>query len=1114
MFSFVSRLGFTCLLVITASMPFPTHGSEAVHLASAPALSPDGQTLAISWRGDIWTVSSNGGSLKRITSHSGRDYYPEYSPDGKTLAFCSDRSGSMQIYTVPSSGGAPHQRTSHTEGYTLESWYPDGSAFLVTARRDHFWKHSERTFRVANTDHPRDEPLFNAHAEQPALSPDATKIAFIREGTPWWRKGYRGAQAGQLWVYDSSKESYHCVIKEDSECRSPLWDPDGKTIYYLSSRTGSFNLWSHCLNTGKRTQLTSFTDDSIVSPCISRDGSAIVFRHLFDLYRLATKRKATPQKITLTYEGDALHEPVSRSLLRQATQVAFTRDGLEIAFIAGGDVWVMDTVLKEPRQVTRTAEYETEVIFAGDDRSLYFTSSSGGQPDIWRARPKDQKLAWWQNTEFPLTRITNDEENEYSLALNPRKPLLSFLKGRGDLWVVAPDGTNPKRIIESWNSPHYDWSPDGNWLTFAIDDANFNRDVYVYELGSKTPPFNISRHPDDDYSPVWSPNGKTIAFLGRRQGTEVDIHYVQLQKKDSEESSRDRKIEAATKKINAARKKSPTRSAPKAATPPTTPKPSPPEAGVKAGAEKPDKSPADGKAKSPVTPKPSPKPALRIDFDGIHDRIRAVKIPNSSESTLVWSPDSKFLAFKGTIAGKTGTYTVSPPLDVTPKLFSTVTGSNPRWIRSGSQILWLANSVPSATAPGGKNTSYSFNCFHTVNVGERYRAAFDLCWRSMRDYFYDGKLNNRDWSVVRKKYSDVAATSTSPIDLTRVVSMMLGELNGSHLGFRPSSTSASTAQWRPVTAHLGARFDSQYEGEGLRIAGVIFGSPASKEKSRLAVGDVITRIDSQVLGKHPSVSAVLTGQPLRDIQLAVRNKEGKDRVVTIRPISYSSARSLLYEQWVRRNRKAVDDASKKSLAYLHIQGMNMTSFYRFEQELYEIAGDRDGIVIDVRENGGGFTTDHLLTVLTQPVHAVTVPRGGTAGYPQDRRIYATWNKPIIVLCNQNSFSNAEIFSHAIKGLKRGTLVGVPTSGSVISTGSRRIMDLGTLRMPFRGWYVSSTGDDMELNGAVPDHVLWPAPGDIPSGVDIQLDKAIELLAAEVAIGKAKPAVPLKKASER
>ncbi len=192
----------------------------------------------------------------------------------------------------------------------------------------------------------------------------------------------------------------------------------------------------------------------------------------------------------------------------------------------------------------------------------------------------------------------------------------------------------------------------------------------------------------------------------------------------------------------------------------------------------------------------------------------------------------------------------------------------------------------------------------------------------------------------------------------------------------------------------------------------------------------------------------------------------------------------------------------------------MPSFYRFEQELYEVTGGKDGIVIDVRENGGGFTTDHLLTVLTQPVHAITVPRGGTRGYPQSRRIYATWEKPIVVLCNQNSFSNAEIFSHAIKTLRRGKLVGVPTSGSVISTGSQSIMDVGSLRIPFRGWYVHGTGEDMEHNGAVPDHIVWPWPGQLPAGTDVQLEKAIDLLKRDVARRAAQPQATIRKASER
>ena len=262
------------------------------------------------------------------------------------------------------------------------------------------------------------------------------------------------------------------------------------------------------------------------------------------------------------------------------------------------------------------------------------------------------------------------------------------------------------------------------------------------------------------------------------------------------------------------------------------------------------------------------------------------------------------------------------------------------------------------------------------------------------------------------------------------------------------------------------------------------------------------------------LTTVLNGPLDRDVRLRIKSAKGEERDVVLRPISFSAARSLLYESWMETNRRMVEKASGGKLAYLHIRAMNMSSFYRFERELYAVAAGKDGLVIDVRENGGGSTTDHLLTVLTQPSHAITRPRGGGPGYPQDRRVYATWNKPIVVLCNQNSFSNAEIFSHAIKTLKRGQLVGVTTSGSVISTGARRIMDLGFLRMPFRGWFVLGSGEDMELHGAVPHHVVWPQPGEIPSGKDRQLDKAIQVLKADVQTWRKRPHPKLKKASER
>ncbi len=202
------------------------------------------------------------------------------------------------------------------------------------------------------------------------------------------------------------------------------------------------------------------------------------------------------------------------------------------------------------------------------------------------------------------------------------------------------------------------------------------------------------------------------------------------------------------------------------------------------------------------------------------------------------------------------------------------------------------------------------------------------------------------------------------------------------------------------------------------------------------------------------------------------------------------------------------------LGYLHISAMNEWSFYKFEEDLFAAGAGRDGLIIDVRENGGGSTADHLLTTLTQPRHAVAVPRGGKPGYPQDRMIYATWHKPVAVLCNQNSYSNVEIFSHAIKMVGRGQLIGVRTAGGVISTGFTSIMEVAGLRLPFRGWYLPEDGQDMELNGAVPHHVLWPKPGELPAGKDTQLEKAVEVLQAEVVQWLARPQPKLIKATER
>ncbi|MDF1667092.1 MAG: S41 family peptidase, partial [Planctomycetota bacterium] len=508
------------------------------------------------------------------------------------------------------------------------------------------------------------------------------------------------------------------------------------------------------------------------------------------------------------------------------------------------------------------------------------------------------------------------------------------------------------------------------------------------------------------------------------------------------------------------------------------------------------------------------KVIVKIDFEDIHERIRRIAIPNSREGGLIWSPDSKTLAFTATVSGKRGLYKVSLPDDTRPKLLSSVLGSRAKWQKNNT-ISWLVNGVPSTLDGRTKaSKSYPFRVPQRVDLVGRNRAAFDLCWRAMRDNFYDESLNNRNWSAIRRKYRDMAANAPDLNALKVVVSLMLGELNGSHLGFSVFGASKSSEQkWRESTAHFGTRFDFSHTGPGLKVRDVIPGSPASLVRSRVEAGELLLSANGQYLDSELDLSLALNGRLDRDMTLVIRGKKGERKVV-IRPISYRSARSLLYKKWVKDNREAVRALSKDRLGYVHIRGMNWSSFLRFEEELYSAGAGKDGLVIDVRENGGGFTTDHLLTMLTQPDHAITVPRGGGQGYPHGRRVYATWKKPIIVLCNQNSFSNAEIFSHAIKTLGRGRVVGVPTAGGVISTGGRRIMDFGFLRMPFRGWYLLNSGEDMELHGAIPHKTIWPSPGDWPAKRDSQLKVAVKMLAEDVETWKKRRRPKLRKAADR
>ena len=1088
-----------------------------IRMASDFALSPDGQVLVFRWANELWsTAIDQTGEIKRLTNHPAIDSQPRFSPNGKQIAFISNRSGSNQIYVMPAEGGMPQQKTFHSEGYSLADWFPDGNSVLATATRDHFWRGSARMMQIDLTKRSAEKVLLDDAAANPKLSNDGKKILFTREGERWWRKGYRGERSAQIWMLDLQSGATDELLHEQVECLWPLWMPGGKGFYFAKGTDHGLDLWRYRFASedqpARQRKVWGFQDDSIAEPTISRNGTTIVFRHLFDTYVLRPGKDDQPTKLDLKVAADTdLPEDLQRAVVNRADQVAFTDDGLEIAFTLNGDLWLMDTELKEPIQVTRTEGYEESPIFSNDGKSLWFTRKENGQVDLWKVEPKDPTKYWWQQKEFVETRMTESAGSKGNLRFTPNGKHLLFTEGRGNLVAMSLDTKEITRLVESFSEPSFSISPDSRWIAYDSQDNDFNSEIWIMPLDKHAPPVNVSRHPDNDQSPVFSPDGKVLAFTGRRSKEESDIYYVYLQEEYDDESSRDRTIEKA---IETMKKKRPK---PAAAEPKT-------ETGSQDTKNTENKNPEN----KPAEPKPAdakaseekPKPEkasdaepklVRIDFDKIHQRLRRINLQDTRETNLIFSPDGKKLAFSASVEGKSGWYSVEFPDKLTPKLMSSTVLSDARWTKSSGSIMGLSKGTPTKLENGEKETSFGFSVTHDRSRSGRFREGFNAAWLAMNEIWYDPAMGNRNWEQVRRKYVDAASRAFDERGLGEVIELMLGELNGSHLGFTPSMGSASEPETprkrEHPTAHLGARFDPAYLGPGLKVRDVLPESPSDKVKSRLKAGDIILSIDGTRVDPSMDLTQVLNGPLDRDIQLVVqRAKEdaSEELNLTLRPIPYGRVRPLLYEQWLETNRQMVEKLSNGKLGYLHIQAMDESSFLEFEQQLYNVGYGKEGLVIDVRDNGGGSTTDHLLTSLTQPKHAITVPRGGGTGYPHDRMIYATWSKPIVVLCNQNSYSNAEIFSHAIKVLGRGKLVGVQTAGGVVSTGAARINDIGVLRAPFRGWFSIRDGKDMELHGAEPDFIVWPAPGELPAGIDKQLEKGVEVLLEEV---KQVPALP-------
>ncbi|HKJ07127.1 MAG TPA: S41 family peptidase, partial [Flavobacteriaceae bacterium] len=915
------------------------------------------------------------------------------------------------------------------------------------------------------------------------LSPNGKLIAFTRGSCRVEREAYQGPANRDIWLYNITNDKFTQLTDFNGQDLAPQWG-DNNTLYFQSARSGKYNIHKLKIdNTGNKTgaveKISNLKEFGLFSYHLSKNGKDIVMTAGDNVWLLnAETKKTTP--INIDINSDYRFDPEVRKTYRnRASEIAVSPNGKLSAFVVRGEIFVTENDKEKSRaiNVSNSPYRDLDVMWLNNE-TLLFTSDRDGEYNLYTVTSSDNdNKNIFTSLKHKVSKVTSSKEAITNPTLSPNKEKISYNKSEDKLAIASISKTgkisNEKVLIKDWSAPsNVAWSPDSNWITYNQSDLYFNNEIYILKADGSTKPVNISMHPKGDFGAIWSKDGSKIVFSSNRNNSDYDVWFVWLKKEDWEKTKQD--WDEATDE----------------------PKPK----------KEDEKNKKDKKGKDDEKKKDEVKPIV-IDFEDIHERQQQVTSFTGGEFLAGVSKDGETIYYT-TGNGSRG------DAETTSDLFSI------KWNGEDKKALTKGNTRPRSISltpkndyvyyiksgrlnrikvAGSKNESLPFAAKMVVDYNAESNQIFEEAWKVIRDRFYDATHHGQNWDALKKQYKPLALKASTRRDFNTVFNKMLGQVNASHMGLYSGENRAEVQRER--TGILGVEFKATSSNK-LQVDYVMPNSAADREASKLMVGDVVTSINGEKVNTSENVYQYLIDTGNEKILVGIE-RNGKPMEVIIRP--KTSKRIDGYKAWVKERKRLTEKYSNGKLGYIHIQGMNWQSFERFERELMAAGHGKEGVVIDVRYNGGGWTTDYLMAVLNVKQHAYTVPRGAaknvhkehtnfTKYYPYSERLpLAAWTKPSVALCNQNSYSNAEIFSHAYKELGLGKLVGVPTFGAVISTGGQSLIDGAFVRVPFRGWFVKSSQKNMDFTPAMPDIVVYNAPDAKAKGEDTQLKTAVESL---------------------
>ncbi len=1011
----------TILLTILLGLYSWSYGQ--VTYMRTPSLSPDGEHILFIYLDDIWQVDRQGGKARRLTVHLANETKPFWSPDGRYIAFSSDRYGNYDIFVMPAEGGVPERLTYHSSSDVISGWTPDSKRIIFYSNRDDRWT---EIYSVA-VDGGRVEKMGDDHGLNGRISNDGKYMAYTIGGSGWTRKGYEGSQNADIWYRELDERYPERLTSYEGTDMWPMWLNDDRTIYFVSERGGVLNIWKVDLANGTPEKITSHPK-AVTYPSSSFDGRYITYTSDGKLWLLEVASGETRQ-VEFTVNSDIKRNDFSTLTIDgDIDELELSPDGKRLALVARGEIFVGDCEGGEVKNISKLPSREKDIFWSKDGDALFFQSNRDLYIDIYRY-DCDSKV---------IEKLTDTEQRENLSRMSPDGRYLAYVT-RAGLWLYDMEEEESELVVDTCGLQAVRWAPDNRWIAVSrIDDSRAGRNLWLYSLESGE--FDkITFLPYWNYIIGWSADGSKIFFVSGEHWREIQVvNLVPARVEDDDEPE--------------------------------------PEENDEAEETSDDDQEVD----------------VKVVFEGIDRRTETIYEGKASITAIALSHGGDKIIFRGQHQGRQGIYLIDSDGSNRQELASGLEAQLFRWLPGDQEVVVLCNgTVKKLDIQRSDIQDIHIDGELKVDRAADFEEIFEEVWLGLYYDYYDSTFHGVDWKGVYDRYKALLREVMTKKELKILLNEMIGQLQSSHLGCHLTGSSYQPASHSPSqTSHLGLKFADDYEGPGIKIDQIVPYGPADKEGLQLEQGDYIMAIDDSIIYPQTNYLKFLEGKAGNKVKLMVADGPDIDDAesLSVEACDRRAIVDIYYDNWVARNEQYVDSVTNGNIGYVHIRRMFPAYLRKFKEDLFGKHYFKAGLILDVRNNGGGNIHNELMDILVREGYAYNTQRG-IKPYMQP---VERWDKPIVVLINQNSFSDAEVFPSLFREMKLGKIVGVTTGGGVIGTSKKRLIDGGTIRMPFVGWY-NMDRDDLENMGIEPDVPVKNLPSDVIDDNDKELTKAIEVI---------------------